>query len=104
MTTQPRSKGRTGRPWRRIRAEILRANPFCFCGERIDMTLPPGDPMSATVDHVVPLSQGGDPHARSNLRSAHRRCNSARRDQADGVVRSTSRTPALPVAGPAPWH
>ena len=38
------------------------------------------DPDSATVDHVVPLSQGGE-HSMCNARTAHLRCNSAKQDR-----------------------
>ena len=34
-------------------------------------------PLSATLDHVIPLSQGG-PHTRANVRLAHLICNSER--------------------------
>lgn len=36
------------------------------------------DPLSATVDHIVPLSRGGD-HVMNNLQTAHWMCNSAKR-------------------------
>lgn len=56
--------------WRRTRAAVLAAHPFCaYCGAPAD-----------TVDHIVPLSRGGtdDP---SNLRSACRACNTRKRDR-----------------------
>jgi 5-methylcytosine-specific restriction endonuclease McrA len=72
-----RSKGRSGRPWRRIRAEVLASNSVCWlCGHPIDLTLPATHAMSATVDHVVSLAAGGDPRGAENLKPAHRRCNS----------------------------
>lgn len=37
------------------------------------------DPDSATVDHVIPLSHGGE-HTVRNARTAHLRCNSAKQD------------------------
>lgn len=74
----PRSKGRTGRPWRRIRAQVLAESTTCWiCGHD----------GSDTVDHVIPLSRGGDPLDPANLRPAHgvkgcptckRRCNQSR--------------------------
>lgn len=72
-----RSKGRGGRPWRRIAAQVLRSNPVCWlCGHRIDLTLDAKHPMSGTVDHVTSLHQGGAPRDLANLKPAHRRCNS----------------------------
>jgi 5-methylcytosine-specific restriction endonuclease McrA len=64
-----RSKGHVGRPWRRIREEILKDSPPCYlCG------LPGAD----SVDHVLPISLGGPPLDPDNLRPAHIRCNSKR--------------------------
>jgi 5-methylcytosine-specific restriction endonuclease McrA len=72
----PRSKGRTGRPWRRARAAVLAASNTCWrCGHRIDLTLPAGHPYAATVDHVIRLVDGGAPLDPANLRPAHNRCN-----------------------------
>lgn len=64
-----RSKGRTGRPWRRVRAQVLAVSDVChLCGK----------PGADTVDHVIPLSLGGPPLDPANLRPAHSRCNSRR--------------------------
>lgn len=97
--------GRRGSVWRRIRAQVLAGNPYCFCGEPINTALPAGHRLSATVDHITPLHLGGDPLARSNLRPAHRACNSARRQDGGGTTRPPEvYVPTLPQPGPAPWH
>lgn len=71
--------GRKGRPWRRVRAEVLAESTVChICGH----------PGSQDVDHVIPrwlvVELGGDPNDKTNLRPAHgtagcptcgRRCN-----------------------------
>lgn len=68
-----RGRGRVGRPWRRVRAEVLAQSDVCWlCGY----------PGADTVDHVVPLSLGGDPLSLDNLRPAHKRCNSRRGNRA----------------------
>lgn len=46
-----------------------------LCGEPIDQSLPPNDPMVGSLDHVIPLI-GRGPHVESNLRPAHMMCNS----------------------------
>ncbi len=46
-----------------------------ICGDPIDRTLPANDPMSGSLDHVIPLV-GRGPHVESNLRPAHMMCNS----------------------------
>lgn len=48
-----------------------------ICRKRIDKNLKYPDPMSATIDHIVPLMDHG-PHDESNLRLAHLRCNTIR--------------------------
>lgn len=74
---------RNGRRYRRL-CEQQRALglPCWVCGRAIDYQLTGEDgqrhPMSFTLDHLVPLSKGGDLHDPINARSAHRRCNSAR--------------------------
>jgi len=58
--------------YRRARAELLAAAARCaICGQ------PPtaGDPL--TADHITPLAEHGT-HHRTNLRAAHRSCNSRR--------------------------
>lgn len=48
-----------------------------ICGQAVDSATPWPDPMSASLDHVVPLSKGG-PHLPHNVRLAHLWCNSER--------------------------
>lgn len=45
-----------------------------ICSDPVDKQLRYPDPMSASLDHVVPISLGGD-HVASNLQCAHLRCN-----------------------------
>lgn len=78
-TRQPRSKGRTGRPFRRLRDRLKASGAPCWvCGQPIDVTLPWWNPWSFSVDHIVPLVAGGAPLAAENVASAHRRCNQLR--------------------------
>ncbi|HEU4751521.1 MAG TPA: HNH endonuclease signature motif containing protein [Armatimonadota bacterium] len=74
-----RGRGRSGRPWRRAQSQVRATCTTCWlCGQPINMALPPNDRMSFTVDHVIPLDQGGDPTSLANLRPAHRACNSSK--------------------------
>lgn len=45
-----------------------------ICGGDIDSGARYPDPLSVSLDHVIPLSLGG-PHSRSNTRPAHLQCN-----------------------------
>ena len=45
-----------------------------ICGQPVDMSLRYPDPLSPTVEHLVPRSKGGTDDL-SNLRVAHHTCN-----------------------------
>lgn len=49
----------------------------CFCRKRVNRMLVYPHPMSPSLDHVIPLSQGGA-HTYANTRIAHWRCNHLR--------------------------
>lgn len=69
MTT---SQGRAGRPWRRIRLQVLGRDPWCT------IRGPRCTGRSTTVDHIIPLSRA--PHLAlelTNLRGACGPCNYA---------------------------
>lgn len=54
-----------------------------ICLRRISKRLQWPDPMSVSLDHVVPVSEGGA-HTRANTRAAHLRCNVARSNRGGG--------------------
>lgn len=56
-----------------------------LCGRMVDKTLPYSHPMSATVDHLIPISKGGHPSDITNLQLAHKICNQVKSDNA-GIV------------------
>lgn len=58
------------------RRQVLERDGFIcqLCTDPIDMALKHPDPMSATLDHVVPLARGGV-HSLTNSQAAHRICN-----------------------------
>lgn len=78
--------GRTSRPFRRVRAQVLAASNVCWlCGHT----------GADTVDHVIPLrvlretgrmDLANDP---GNLRPAHLSCNSRRQDKAPDLARTS---------------
>ena len=73
------SNPRNGRPYRRlVAAQRALGLPCWLCGHNIDGTLDARHRMSFTLDHLVPLSRGGDLLDPANARSAHRACNSSR--------------------------
>ena len=57
-------------------ARVRREEDVCWlCGKPVDKTLPPFLPGSPEVDEVVPVSLGGSPIDRANMRLSHRLCN-----------------------------
>lgn len=54
-----------------------------ICQKRINSKLKHPHPMSASLDHVIPLSEGGS-HTRANTRASHLRCNIRRRHMGGG--------------------
>lgn len=59
---------------------LLRATICAICGQPLDKSLKYPDPMSPTVDHIIPLAKGGHPYAMENLQAAHRKCNRLKSD------------------------
>lgn len=55
----------------------------CFCGRKVDPKLVYPHPMSQSLDHIDPLSDGGA-HTYANTRIAHVKCNSARGNRGGG--------------------
>lgn len=54
-----------------------------LCGGAVSKTRQHPDPLAASIDHIVPLSQGGT-NEPANLQLAHLRCNLSKRDRPQG--------------------
>lgn len=58
------------------RRRLLHSAEVCaICGQPLDKSLRFPHPMSATADHIIPISQGGDPSDPDNLQAVHLICN-----------------------------
>ncbi len=87
-TSAPRSKGRTGRPWRRLQQRVYRTETHCgICGKPVDKSLPWPHPMSKSVDHKTAITRGGAERDRANVQLAHLNCN---RGKGAGVLTPTA--------------
>ena len=53
-----------------------------LCSLPVDATASPFDPASPSVDHVVPLSRGGE-HTLANVQCTHLGCNASKQDAVD---------------------
>lgn len=83
------SKGKArGRRHREARAKVLHGVNRCtWCGCEISDLLPRGHPQKATVDHVIPVRDGG-PDVVENMVAACWRCNSRRGARDPGYLRT----------------
>ena len=60
---------------------ILATQSICgICGLPVDKSVKYPDPMSPTVDHIIPCAKGGSDDL-DNLQLAHRKCNRDKSDQ-----------------------
>ena len=67
--------------WEHNKKIILARDSICgICGKPVDKSLKYPDPMSPTIDHIIPVSKRGDPIALENLQLAHRCCNRLKSD------------------------
>lgn len=82
MATNPRYAN--GHRRRRLRARVLATETYCawshceWPDDPVDKTLHWNHPLAPEVDEIIPVSRGGDPLARSNVRLMHRICNQRR--------------------------
>lgn len=55
---------------------VFAGEPPCYlCGLDIDYNLPSGLSGSPEMDDIIPVSKGGNPLDRENLRAVHKSCN-----------------------------
>ena len=64
---------------RRLRTQVLAEEDCCaICGTFVDKDLPHLDAWAPVIDEIVPVSKGGNPYDRNNVRLCHRLCNARR--------------------------
>lgn len=67
--------------------KIMASQNICgICGKPVDKTLKYPDPMSACIDHIIPIAKQGHPSDISNLQLAHWCCNRSKSDRLAGSV------------------
>jgi hypothetical protein len=88
MGQSARRAGGSTRRWRKIREVILRRDQYIcqYCGAEAN-----------TVDHVVPISKGGNDYP-DNLVAACARCNYSKSDRATPTVFDRRSTPPTPLS------
>ena len=64
------------------RKKILATQDTCgICGKPVDKRLRYPHPLSACVDHIIPVAKGGHPSDINNLQLAHWTCNRQKSDK-----------------------
>ncbi|MCB5934481.1 HNH endonuclease [Caldibacillus thermoamylovorans] len=75
-------KGAHRANYERNKKRIFATQNTCgICGHPVDFSLKPPHPMSATIDHIIPIAKGGHPSDISNLQLAHWTCNRQKSDK-----------------------
>jgi 5-methylcytosine-specific restriction protein A len=69
---RPKTAAQYGRPWQRLRLQVLAEQPYCFCGA-----------LAREVDHIIALNRGGT-NDRSNLIARCKRCHSRKTVKCEG--------------------
>lgn len=68
--------------WEKNKRIVLTTQSVCgICGQPVDKSLKYPDPMSPTVDHIIPVAKRGDPIDLDNLQLAHWICNRKKSDK-----------------------
>ena len=73
---RPDKDGWAKAAYEKAKKRIFASQSVCaICGRPVDFDRKFPDPWSATLDHIVPISKGGDPADINNLQLAHLQCN-----------------------------
>ena len=81
-TIRPDQSGTHRAQFDKNKKKIYASQTICgICGQPVDMHLKWPDPMSKTIDHIIPVAKGGHPSDISNLQLAHFKCNRLKSDK-----------------------
>lgn len=79
---RPDRKGSHRGSYEKNRRRIFATQNTCgICGKPVDFSLKTPDPLSACIDHIVPVAKGGHPSDIDNLQLAHWTCNRQKSDK-----------------------
>ena len=86
----PRPDKRGGPHYRQYeinKRKIMSTQTICgICGKPVDMQLKYPHPLSACIDHIIPIAKGGHPSDIENLQLAHWTCNRTKSDKIAGTI------------------
>lgn len=73
---RPDHNGRQRALFESNKKKIYATQTVCgICGNPVDFSVKFPDPLSPTIDHIIPLDKGGHPSDISNMQLAHFWCN-----------------------------
>lgn len=79
---RPDKDGKHRAAFDKNKKRIYATQTICaLCGRPVDFSLRFPDPMSPTVDHIIPIAKGGHPSDIENLQLAHLACNRKKSDK-----------------------
>jgi len=85
---RPDHDGPQRQEFERNKKKIFMSRRTCgICGGEVDFSIPYPEPMSACIDHIIPVSKGGHPSDLQNLQLAHRKCNREKSDKVNFKAR-----------------
>lgn len=82
QTNRPDREGPHRRAFDKNKKRIYATQTICgICGKPVDLTLRYPHPLSACIDHIIPIAKGGHPSDYENLQLAHWTCNRQKSDK-----------------------
>lgn len=86
---RPDQNGTHRKQFERNKKKIYATQDICaICGKPVDFSIPYPHPLSACIDHIIPVSKGGHPSDINNMQLAHMTCN---RQKADKLIDDSGR-------------
>lgn len=71
--------------------KIMSSQTICgICGQPVDFSLKYPHPLSACIDHIIPIAKGGHPSDIGNMQLAHWTCNRQKSDKLPSVRQETA--------------
>ena len=81
-TKRPDRSGTHQAQFRTNKKKIYATQTVCgICGKPVDFSLKYPHPLSACIDHIIPVAKGGHPSDLNNLQLAHWTCNRQKSDK-----------------------
>lgn len=95
--SRPDKDGTHRHAFDRNKKRILATQDVCgICGKPVDKSLAYPHPMSACIDHIIPIAKGGHPSDIDNLQLAHLICNN---EKSDKILQSNDQAPGTGGGG-----